>query len=143
MKKQDTSSVEVPITSMIDIVFLLIIFFVVTAAIDKEAVDESIRLAKSYYVPPPTKQDPRTITLNVKRVGDNKPAKIAIAQSNQSLAGLGPILRNMMSKYGNDIPIVVRADGAVKYKEIDRIIEVVGKAGLYRIRLSAQDVGKR
>ena len=39
-KPQMDDNAEVPISSMIDVVFLLIIFFVVTAAVDKEVEDE-------------------------------------------------------------------------------------------------------
>ena len=71
MKKRAEEHIETPIMSMIDVVFLLIIFFVVTSAIEKEAVDETIKLAKSYHVPPPTGKDPRQVTVNVRRNDDD------------------------------------------------------------------------
>jgi biopolymer transport protein ExbD len=134
--------IETPMTSMIDVVFLLIIFFVVTSAIEKEVVDSSIELAKSYYVPPPEKRDPRTITVNVKYINDSKYV-VSIANSALSKEYLGGLLRNSVAKYGNDFPVVIRADGRTKYKQIDEIVAIVGQSGLYRVQLASLDQDKR
>lgn len=140
-KRQGSEDAEIPITPMIDIVFLLIIFFVVTAAIDKEAVDMSIDLAKSYYVRPPEKQDPRQITVNVGYRRDGT-AYHSIAAMSLPLGNLGPVLNNAMKKHGNDIPVIIRADGRVKFEHVEEVINVVGKAGLYKISLAATDQGR-
>ena len=60
---------SVPISSMIDIVFLLIIFFIVTATLDKDLQDESVLLADAPNGRPVVKQDPRTITVNLRMDG--------------------------------------------------------------------------
>ena len=140
-KHRRATIAEMDMTPMIDIVFLLIIFFVVTAAIEKEAVDETILLAKSYYVRPPEKQDPRQITVNVGYRGADSTA-ISIAGNFLPLANLEGTLRNAMRKHGNDIPVVIRADGRVKFEHVEKVIDVVGKAGLYRVSMSAEDQGK-
>ena len=48
MKRND-EELQTPITAMIDIVFQLIIYFVVTSSVDKDVVDESIRLAEASH----------------------------------------------------------------------------------------------
>ena len=47
MRRSSEDTLETPITQMIDIVFLLIIFFVVTASVDKDLVDDTISLAQA------------------------------------------------------------------------------------------------
>ncbi|MEA2011767.1 MAG: biopolymer transporter ExbD [Verrucomicrobiota bacterium] len=131
IRRQD-DSIEPPVSSLIDVVFLLIIFFIVTANMDEEVLDMTIKLAQAKYVDPVKKKDPRAISINVKASGD-----INIATQPLSLTDLHHILASTVNQVGNDVPIVVRADALTKFNEIDKIIEIVGKSGLYRIKLSA------
>ena len=141
MKSRVEEKVETPIMSMIDVVFLLIIFFVVTSAIEKEAVDETIKLAKSYHVPPPTGKDPRQVTVNVRR-NDDDTYTYSIAGTGLGLKELEGVLKQSVGRHGNDFPVIVRASGNAPYERIDEVVAIVGRAGLYRVSLSAQDIGK-
>jgi len=58
-RKQPPKDADIPIESMIDIIFLLIIFFVVTASMEKEIQDESIKLTNAPHGKPVKKKDPR------------------------------------------------------------------------------------
>jgi biopolymer transport protein ExbD len=133
MKKKASETLEVPVSSMIDITFLLIIFFVVTAAVEKEIVDESIQLAHAKYVKGNDKKDPRTVTINVAPSGD-----INIGLQPLTLTQLKNVLIASRATLGNSVPILIRSDRSTRYREIDKVIEKVGEAGLYRIQLSAQ-----
>lgn len=132
MKKRSQPSVETPIASLIDVVFLLIIFFVVTAAVEKDIVDESIRLAQAKYVPASGKKDPRTITINLHENGS-----INIALQRLSLRQLKQILMATVAKSGNTVPVVIRSDAGTLYSEVDKVMQAVGEAGLFRVKLSA------
>jgi len=55
-KRAQLAEASVPISAMIDIVFLLIIFFVVTASIDKEVEDEMITLSNAPHGKPVVKK---------------------------------------------------------------------------------------
>ena len=140
MKSIKFDQSEIPIASLIDIVFLLIIFFVVTTEFDKEIIDDSISLAESFYVNPTTKRDPRTITINIKKIDDKRSA-INIATIPLSLKKLSGILKKAYSDFGSDIPVVLRADGDIRYGEIDKIIEVITESGLHKVKLSSRDMG--
>lgn len=143
MKMRIEEKIETPIMSMIDVVFLLIIFFVVTSAIEKEAVDETIKLAKSYHVPPPTGKDPRQVTVNVKKISDDKYEYSIAGSMGLGLPQLHSELARTVQKTGNDFPVIIRASGDAPYERIDEVIAIVGKAGLYRVSLSSEDSGKR
>ena len=132
MKRRAEHAVETPIASLIDVVFLLIIFFVVTAAIEKDVVDETISLAQAKYVPAVAKKDPRTITLNVRRDGS-----VNIAMQPLSPTQLRQILTATVAESGNKIPILIRGDADTLYHEVDKVMDVIGKAGLYRVKLAA------
>ena len=145
MKKQIDEKVETPITSMIDVVFLLIIFFVVTSAIDQEAVDTSIVLAKSYYVPPPEKRDPRTVTVNVKYINDEKEvkgiddalkgARDIIAERISEDAEVRGMLRNLFWKEGVITTKVLasKKEKAEKYRDYFDWSEAIRKAPSHRV----------
>ncbi len=135
MRRQTDDSIETPITSMIDVVFLLIIFFVVTASIDKEIVDESIQLARAKYTDAVEKKDPRTITINVDEDGS---MNISMWRVNQTQ--LTQQLQAAYAKYGNSVPIVIRGDRDALYENVEKVMESVGKAGLWRVQLSARSV---
>lgn len=68
-KPQMDDNAEVPISSMIDVVFLLIIFFVVTAAVDKEVEDEKVFLADAPNGIPQKEKLKNTVIINVHRDG--------------------------------------------------------------------------
>jgi biopolymer transport protein ExbD len=141
MRSSKYEDLEIPLASLIDIVFLLIIFFVVTSAIDKEALDESVRLAETYFVNPVRKRDPRTVTVNIKKINERE-TEVNIGQIPLSLKTLASVLAKTRASYGNDVPVVIRSDGQVQYREVDKVMKIIGEAGLYRIKLSARDQGR-
>jgi biopolymer transport protein ExbD len=133
MRKRTEETLETPITSMIDVVFQLIIFFVVTAAQQKEILDENVLLAQARYTKVAERKDPHAITINVRRDGD-----VNIAMQTLTLRQLEQVLRAAKAQAGNaEVPVVIRCDGRALYREVDKVVEVVGRAQLYRVRLAA------
>lgn len=131
-RKKEVEEAEIPISSMIDIVFLLIIFFVVTASLDKEIEDEQVEQANAPHGKPLKKKDPRGVTINVRRNG-----QINVSGQLVSMGVLSDILTNQASKFGNDIPIVVRGDRNVQHGYIQKVMEAVTKTKLYRVKFQA------
>ncbi len=115
MRKANDVEIETPITSMIDIVFLLIIFFVVTSTIQKEAIDRDLEGSK--------------VIINV-RSGPS----ITVGMQRLNLHNLKVMLRKLKNK---ETPIVIRADGGMTYREVDLVMAAVGESGMTRIRLAA------
>lgn len=132
MRKRDAQSVETPIASLIDVVFLLIIFFVVTASVEKDVVDESIRLAQADYVKPTEKRDPRTVIVNLHADGS-----LNVGLRSLSLRQLRQVLKATAAKSGTSVPVVLRCDADTSYRTIKNVLDVIGEVGLYRVRLAA------
>jgi biopolymer transport protein ExbD len=132
-RKREVEEAEVPISSMIDIVFLLIIFFVVTASLDKEVEDENVKLCNAPHGKPLKKKDPRGVTINVEENG-----LIMVSGQLISMNTLSGVLRSQASKYGNDIPIVIRGDYRVQHGYIKKVMEAVTETGLYKIKFQAE-----
>lgn len=132
MRRRADDSVETPIASLIDVVFLLIIFFVVTAAVEKDVVDENIQLAQARNVAAVKQKDPGTIVVNLHNDGS-----VNIALQRLTLTQLQSILTATVSRRGNRIPVVIRADHDTLFNEVDRVMQAIGRAGLYRVKIAA------
>lgn len=133
MKKRSDDVLETPITPMIDVVFQLIIFFVVSAAQQQELVDDTIRLAKVKDVKDVSRsKSATTVTINV-----NEEGRINIGNVSMTRPELTNVLKETRAKYGNNVPIVIRCDGTARFEHIDNVMRAVGAAGLYKIQISA------
>ena len=134
MAKKCDDKVKTPIATLIDVVFLLIIFFVITAAVDAEVVDQTVKLAQAKYSKPPEKVDPRTFIINVRANGT---VSVGLGQK-VTLADLNRELKSIRKKSGNEFPILIRADGSTQYNKVKLVTDEVLKSGLYKVKLSAQ-----
>jgi biopolymer transport protein ExbD len=140
-KKKRTKNEEeadVPIESMIDIIFLLIIFFVVTAAMDKDIQDERVKLATAPHGKPLKKKDPRSVYINVRDDGNiNMNGQVIPMQR------MSKILANAASENGTNIPIVIRGDLNVDHEYIKKVMNAVTSTGLYRVKFNAVIEGEK
>jgi len=131
-RKNEYGEAAVPISAMIDITFLLIIFFVVTAAMDKEVEDEAIVLSTAPHGKPIVKKDPRSVVINVRRDGS-----VNLNAVEKSMPEITNILTVAASKWGNDMPIVIRGDRNVQHYHVKKVMDAITKTGLYRVRFDA------
>ena len=119
-------------TPMIDIVFQMIIFFVLTVEMEKDQLDERITLAESPHGPEVVDRDPRTVTIDVTARGD-----ISIGRIPLSSGQLLSIMRRAVVEYGQDTPVIIRGDGKTRHEEIRRVMDTCTRAGLYRVKFAA------
>ena len=131
MKKQYPDA-KLDMTPMIDVVFQLIIFFVVTAAMQDMAMETYVRLALAPNGPVEEFKDPRTVMVDVLMDG-----KIQIMKGTISEGQLLTILNNARKTAGQSTPVVIRGDFATKHEAIKRVMDICGKAGLWKIRFAA------
>ena len=132
MARRSTEEVGVNMTPMIDIVFQLIIFFVVTTELDRERFNERIILAFSPSGPTIEKKDPRTVVVEVDEKGG-----LSIAQTRLSFGVLKNVLRQAVGQYGSSTPVQVRGDRKAKHDSIRRVMDACGEAGIWRVSFVA------
>ena len=130
--KRSTEEVKLNMTPMIDIVFQLIIFFVVAAEMEKNAFDQRIMLARAPDGPAIEKRDPRTIVIDI-----NDRGGVSIAHTPLSLAALGSVLRQAVASYGATTPVHIRGDRRVEHEHVRRVLDVCGEAGMWSITFLA------
>lgn len=136
MKRFKQPDGNINMTPMIDVVFQMIIFFVCTVQLEKEAINEAILLPDSPNGPMVAEaKDPRTITIEV---DDN--GRISIARTRLSEEKLKKVLVKTVSDYGPagpSIPIRIRADAASHHTDVKRVLDACTSAGLYKISFVA------
>ncbi len=136
MRRFKQPSDHVNMTPMIDVVFQMIIFFVCTVQLEKEAISEAILLPDSPHGPMVTEaKDPRTITIEVDERG-----RFFIARTPLSEAKLRKVLAKTVIDYGRagpSIPIRIRADGGAEHANVKRVLDACTAAGLHKISFVA------
>ena len=131
MKKQYPDA-KLDMTPMIDVVFQLIIFFVTTVDLSSKANETNVRMAMSPHGPVEEIKDPRTVTVDVTADGT-----IQIMKTSLSEGQLFTILNNARKTAGQSTPVVIRGDLTTKHEAIKRVMDLCGKAGLWKIRFAA------
>lgn len=120
-------------TPMIDIVFQMIIFFVLTIDLDQKRFDESITLAMAPHADPVEIQHPNTIFIDVNRDGQLSVGRIPVSD-----AALEDYIRRQVADYGTrQLPIVIRGDKEVEHAHIRRAMNISTAAGVFNIKFAA------
>ena len=130
--KKNYPDAQLDMTPMIDVVFQLIIFFVVTAAMQNKALETNVRMAMAPNGPVESVKDPRTVLVDVVEDGTIQVMKTRISEGQ-----LLTILNNARKTSGQSTPVVIRGDLLTKHEAIKRVMDICGKAGLWKIRFAA------
>ncbi len=135
-KKEEQEVADIPIASMIDIVFLLIIFFVVTAAMEKEVEDEHVKLSDAPHGRPLESKNPRSVTINIRENGKFLINGIPLTETQ-----ISNVIKDRASEwYPSDatkMPIIIRADKKAKHGYVKKIMKAVTDTKLYKIKFMA------
>lgn len=132
MRKQEETYLSGNLTAMIDVVFQLIIFFVCTINLQDASVDTKIKLALAPHGKPVTTKDPRTIYVAMDASG-----RATIAGTPVTAGILHNVLKKAIGAYGQDVPVVIRADGRARHDKVQVVMDTCAAAGIWRIKIAA------
>jgi biopolymer transport protein ExbD len=127
-KRRDTIKVQVPLTSLIDIVFLLLIYFLLTTNFMVEE-GIKIKLPQARAAAPQTEE---VITVYVDQQG-----RAFLGTQEVSIARLFDRLKEMIGGRENKL-VVVRADRAVILNKAVKVMDVAKAAGAGRLCLATE-----
>ena len=130
--KKNYPDAQLDMTPMIDVVFQLIIFFITTVDMESKALDTKVRMAMSPNGPVEDVKDPRTVVVDVDSDGT-----ISIMKTRLSEGQLLNILNKARNSSWQNTPVVIRGDLAAKHEQVKRVMDICGKAGLWKIRFAA------
>ena len=132
-EKREEEALNGNLTAMIDVVFQLIIFFVCTVNMQDKAIDDRIKLAMAPNGKVSNVKNPYEVKVDV---SDN--GTISIARTAMSPTMLTAILRkSRLDARGNDVPVLIRADGRVKHETVKKVMDACTAAGIWKIKFTA------
>ena len=127
-RKKPRYSVQMPLTSLIDIIFLLLIYFLLTTNF---MVDEGIKI-KLPQAKASASQTEEVITVYVDQQGST-----FLGTEEVSLAELFDRVKKMIGEKQNKL-VVIRADRAVILNKAVKVMDVAKAAGAGRLCLATE-----
>lgn len=134
MKFQRSKRVEpgIDITPFVDVVFLLVIFFMVSTTFTKES---RLTLQLPTADVAPTEAPEQSIEISVDREGGYAINGIALVNRQRDTLVRG--LRELAA--GNtDTPLTIRADGKASHQAVITAMEAAGNAGFAHLNITTQ-----
>ena len=125
-RKGLSDEVEVNLTPLIDVVFLLLIFFMVTTTFDRDAKIKINLPTTSNAVTTPAKNDTLEILIDDqgkyfvdgREILNNKPETLFRAMS------------QILDQRGKNPPLVISADANANYQSVVTAMDIAGRLGL-------------
>ena len=132
MARKSQENPQLDMTPMIDVVFELIIFFVVTLT-QANAKDETVRLedGKHGIELTPDELPPTHLIVDVARNG-----RISMCDVTITPAELGRRVKERMRKYG-EFPVLIRADDRAKHKSVAEVMNACTQNGIWKLSFVA------
>lgn len=141
MVRKQQEGAEVNMTPMIDVVFQLIIFFVVTLRMTKE-INEKIKLEDGKHGETITAENTamQSLTIEVDRrrsfIYGGKRGRISINNAQLTDSRLKDIIKSRYQKFGS-FPVLIRADKKAVHEDVKRVMDICTSCGVWKIGLIA------
>jgi len=138
--KFDAKAADRDMTSMIDMVFQLIIFFMVLINFSQDDQHQAIKLPSSEFAKPADAPLENPIVLNLAFNG-----KVYIGPETATIAGLRPLLEteakvlNASGKSAKDANVIIRADGNTAGGMVQELIKKCQESGYEKFALRAKE----
>ena len=133
MKKPKNEDVSLDMTPMIDVVFQLIIFFVVTLKMTDDK-DTSIKLAdgRNGIVLTQDELPPSQLTIDVAKSG-----RVSMSNITMSDAMVVDAVKKRVRAYGTDFPCMIRADKETPHMHVAKVMNLCAAAGMWKVSFVA------
>ena len=122
------SDVGINMTPMIDVVFQLIIFFLVSGHLVKQEMQLPLPLPTARSGKEQSDGDKPRLTINVLKDG-----QLLLAGRTTSTEDLAADLQDRFAKHGKDLEVRIRCDRAVAYEHVEPVMLACAKQGLWNV----------
>jgi len=135
-KKHLPQGVQANMTPMIDVVFLLIVFFMLVSRIASEEVAQEVDLPEIYDSQAKDELPPQRVLVNLLWVGENREPEYRLgAMTVRSLNGLEARLK-ASKRSAPDLHAVIRSDRKISYIFVRKVLECVANAQIEVMHLA-------
>ena len=133
-KRQSNTSIDINLTPLIDVVFLLLIFFMVSTSFIKET-HLTLKLPSAKYAEPAQNENVG-LEIIVEASGSYRIDQTTLTGNDSDI--LTSALRNL-TKEDYSLPLTITADVAAPYQSVVTLIDVAGKLGFAKLQITTQD----
>jgi len=130
LRRSRTEDVSVDLTSMIDVVFILLLFFIVTTTFQRES-ELKIELPEASAKPVEDKQEPLEILIDTEGhffIGKEEVVNTEVDTLKQA------ILKFLGDR--KTAPVIIRADRRTPYESVVRAMDATSQLGLMQLSLA-------
>lgn len=132
----DDSDDDIDLTPMIDIVFLLIAFFMVVAKlIDDTKVDIIVPYADQSKIAEKGEEQPTRITMTVDANGKSYFGPNPLNDPKD----LTPLIKSTLRAKGENIVMFVRADAKTPHKYVRDVLKAIAEGGVFDVKFAAYE----
>jgi biopolymer transport protein ExbD len=117
---------------MIDIIFLLLIFFICVSTFDRLESEQDVQLAPAKAWKKIEKEK-STLLINITRSGN-----VTINQISFFPGQAEAFLRSLAARHGDTFEVIVRADRSARYESTKDVISACARAGLTRVSFAVE-----
>ena len=125
---------EVNMTPMIDVVFLLIIFFLVSSHLAKQEVQAELNLPAAGTGIDPTETAARRLTINV--IPQREGYTVKFGSIPVSPADLEVRLKREQQTAGDDLEVRIRGDRTIPYRAVEPILAMCARLGIWNVKFA-------
>ena len=142
MARKRQENPQLDMTPMIDVVFELIIFFVVTLT-EAQKKDETIELESGRHgiVLTPEELPPDHMQIDIASVGKDgkrlKTPRISMGDREMTKDEVYARVKARHDKYNREFPVLIRADFETPHSAVRDVMDACAKAGIWRLSFMA------
>ena len=132
-KDSNTKQVEVNLTPLIDVVFLLLIFFMVSTTFEKQS-QIKITLPEA-NTSETVEKEPQVIDIGIDPEGKY------FVNTEELLKSDAETLKNMLVKVSQgktDLPVIISADGKAPHQSVITVLDVASQLGMTQMTFATQ-----
>lgn len=132
-RKKNQEGCDLNMTPMIDVVFQLIIFFIVTINI-ADSKDETVRLELGTHGQEVESGEAKNSSLVI---DVSEKGRCSIGNVTLTDARLHQIMKQRFARYGSSFDVCVRGDARAKHNAIRRVMDICTSEGIGRVTFIA------
>lgn len=124
-------------TPMIDVVFLLIIFFLVSSHLARQEsrLPVDLPIAKLHN---PANADPVSLTITI-----NDSGELLVGGTITPRDELPKVFTRILERDGDSASLRIRSDGSLQYQRVEPVLRAAAASGLLDIKLAVKDTPGR
>lgn len=131
-RRKPRENVEINLASLIDVVFILLLFFVVTTTFTRET-QLKVDLPEAVSGTPPEQTELKQVEVLIAADGAYSVNGKALLESN--LSNLMAALQKE-SEGDNSLPLIISADGKTPHQAVITAMDAAGKLGFAHLRMT-------